>query len=148
MQNIFTAVLAMLVAFFALAATGFYLRGRKQSRTRGWSLSSVLAALSWDDEDQVRQLEAIGLICKTVSINAPNINAGAIGQGTVAVAGLTPQHRCVVLGAAAPSAAVGVFGARCAAAGTLTVDFFNASAGALDLAVQNFTLFAIPGDLN
>lgn len=93
-------------------------------------------------------LESIGIICKTVSLNAPSIAAGASGVATVAVAGLTPAHRCIVMGAAAFSVAVSVVGARCATPGTLTVDFVNASAGALDLAAQNFTLLAIPGDLN
>jgi len=102
----------------------------------------------FDDADQTRQLEGIGIICKTVSLNPASIGAVGVGTATVAVPGLQPSHRCFVMGSAAPSVAVAVFGARCATPGTLTVDFTNASAGALDLAVQNFTLLAIPGDLN
>lgn len=104
--------------------------------------------VSFDDDFAVKLLEGAGFICKTVSVNAPSMATGTINQGTVAVAGLTPAHRCLVLGAAAPSVAVAVFGARCAAAGTLTVDFVNPTAGTLDAAAQNFTLLAIPGDLN
>jgi len=109
---------------------------------------TTLGMAAFDHDDLVRQLEAIGVICKTVTVNPGSINATSVGTGTVAVAGLTPAHRCLVLGSAAPSVAVCVFGARCAAAGTLTVDFVNPSAGALDLASQTFTLFAIPGDIN
>lgn len=109
---------------------------------------SAFCFAQFDDNDQVRQLEAIGIICKTVTVNAASLGTGAVGVGTVAVTGLTPQHRCIVMGSAAPSVAVPVFGARCATPGTLTVDFVNPSAGTLDLASQTFTLLAIPGDLN
>lgn len=102
----------------------------------------------FDDSDQVRQLEAVGFICKTVNLNPASIGATAVGTATANVTGLTLAHRCVVMGAGAPSVAVAVFGARCATPGVLTVDFVNPSAGALDLAAQNFTLIAIPGDLN
>lgn len=102
----------------------------------------------FDSDVFFQGLKALGVIVKTVSINPPSIATGAIGQGTVAVAGLTPAHKCIVMGAAAPSVAVAPFGARCAAAGTLTVDFVNPSAGTLDAAVQNFTLLAFPVDIN
>lgn len=102
----------------------------------------------FDEEVGTKQLEAIGIICKQVTVNVASIGATAVGVGTVAVAGLTPQHRCFVSSAAAPSVSVAVVGARCAAAGTLTIDAVNPSAGTLDLASQVFNLLAIPGDLN
>lgn len=102
----------------------------------------------FDDELVTKQLESLGIICKTVAVNAASLNATSVGVGTVAVAGLTPSHKCFISSAAAPSVAVAVVGARCAAAGTLTVDFVNPSAGTLDLASQNFNLLAIPGELN
>lgn len=102
----------------------------------------------FDYENQTRQLEAIGLMCKTVSLNPGSIGAAGVGTATAAVSGLTPAHRCFVAGAGVPSGAVGIFGARCVTPGTLTVDFFNGSAGAIDLSAVNCTLFAIPGDLN
>lgn len=105
----------------------------------------------FDTFDTVRQLEAVGLICKTVTINFGSIPAApaGVGTGTVAVAGLTPQHRCFVQGSALPAPGnLSIFGARCVTPGTLTVDVTNGSAAPVDLASQTFTLFAIPGDLN
>lgn len=93
-------------------------------------------------------LKALGTILKTVSLNPGSIAAGAAGTATVAVTGLTPQHKCIVQSAGALSVAVAITGARCAAAGTLTVDFVNPSAGALDAAAFNATLLAIPADIN
>lgn len=111
-------------------------------------LLGVQFMAQFDDDLVTRQLESIGIICKTVTVDGASLTTGAVGTGTVAVAGLTPAHRCLVMGSAAPSVAVAVFGARCAAAGTLTVDFVNPSAGTLNIASQTFTLLAIPGDLN
>lgn len=132
-------MLAALTLFFALSATGLYLKHRERI---------VYAMAQFDDEPLTRQLEGLGFICKTVSVNIASMAAGASGVGTVAVVGLTPNHRCIVQTQAALSVAIAVNGARCAAAGTLTVDATNPSAGTLDAAALNCTLWAIPGDLN
>lgn len=124
---------------------------RKMQSFRGKKMGfapAILYAAQFDNEVTTLLLEAIGIICKVVSVNVASIGATAVGVGTVAVTGLTPAHRCFISSAAAPSVAVAVVGGRCATAGTLTIDAVNASAGALDLAVQNFNLLAIPGDLN
>lgn len=102
----------------------------------------------FDDETVTKWLESIGIICKVVSINAPSMGTGTSNTATVAVTGLTPQHRCFVSAAAALSVAVSPVGGHCTTPGTLVVDFVNASAGTLDAAAVNFNLFAVPGDLN
>ena len=138
-ENLTIILLTALLAFFFLASLGLYL----QKRT-----ALVHAMAQWDEELLVRQLEGIGIICKTVSVNVASLGAGAIGTGTVAVTNLTPAHKCFVQTAAALSVAIAITGGRCAAAGTLTVDATNPSAGTLDAAAVNMNLLAIPGDLN
>jgi hypothetical protein len=105
----------------------------------------------FENENQTRQLGATGIICRIVSINPPSMATQTLGVGTVAVTGLLPTHRCLVQTAALPAGTVPagtvVVGARCATPGTLTVDFANPSAATSDANVQNFMLFAIPGDI-
>jgi hypothetical protein len=101
----------------------------------------------FESENLTSQLRAIGIICRQISVNGASMAAGAVGVGTVAVPGLTPQHRCFVSAANALSGAVAVTGARVATSGTLTVDFANPTAGVLDPAAALFNLFAVPGDI-
>ena len=109
----------------------------------------VLPMAAFDHEPVTRQLEGIGIMCKSVTIDVASIPAEDVGVATVAVAGLTPQHRCFVQFSSEPSGAIAVTGAKCADAGTLTVYLVNPNgADAVDLASATFTLFAIPGDLN
>jgi hypothetical protein len=118
-----------------------------RGKRMGWVGATVYAG-QFDNDAATLLLESIGIICKVVNVNVASIGATSVGVGTVAVTGLTPSHRCFVSSAAAPSVSVAVVGGRCATAGTLTIDAVNPSAGALDLAAQNFNLLAIPGDLN
>src|SRR5882672_2343842 len=97
----------------------FSLVGRITDRLSPWNC--VMHA-QFDSEVVTQLLESIGIICKSVSVNVASIGTGASGVGTVAVTGLTPQHRCFVSMNGAASAAIAIVGARCATAGTLTVD--------------------------
>jgi hypothetical protein len=102
---------------------------------------------AFDFDQGVLLLKATGMIVRTVSGNPGSIASGAAGTATANVTGLTPAHKCWAAGAGAFSVAVAVTGARCVAPGVVTIDFVNASAGALDLAATNFNILAIPGDI-
>lgn len=90
-------------------------------------------------------MNSLGFIQADVAIDAPSMTAVTTNTATVAVAGLTPAHRCIFTLRAAPSSGgVVVAGAYCAAAGTLTVQFSNPSAGTVDLSSVNGHLLAFP----
>lgn len=87
----------------------------------------------------------LGFIVAAVSVDAPSLTTGITGTATVAVAGLTPAHKCIVMAQEAASAGgVVVSGAYCAAAGTLTVVFANPTAGTLNITALACVLLAFP----
>lgn len=102
----------------------------------------------FDHFDQTRQLEALGLICKVVSVNPASINAGAEGTATANVAGLQPSHRIFATIQADVTVGLYLRGARCVTPGVATFDYANHSAGAIDEAAHNVAILAVPGDLN
>jgi len=102
----------------------------------------------FDTENVVKWLEAIGFICKTVSVDPGNITAGAEGTATATVAGA--QIGSKVFATLGADVTVGLYlrGARVTAVNTVTFDYVNHSGGAINEDAHNVQILIVPGDLN
>lgn len=102
----------------------------------------------FDTEVVTRQLEAIGLVCKRLSVNPPSIAAGA--EGTIAVACAGAQIGMRVFATMESDVTVGLYlrGARVTAVNVVTFDYANTSGGAIDEAAHSVNVLLFPGDLN
>lgn len=102
----------------------------------------------FDTEAVTRQLEAIGLVCKRVSVNPGSIGAGAEGTITAAVAGAQIGAR--VFATLEDDVTVGLFlrSAKVTAVNVVTFTYANTSGGSIDEAAHNVNVLLVPGDLN
>lgn len=102
----------------------------------------------FDTEDQVKRLEGVGFICKSVSVNPGSIASGAEGTATATVTGARVGDRVfATLGA---DVTVGLYlrSAYVSAVNTLTFHYANTSGGAIDEAAHAVSVLLVPGDLN
>jgi hypothetical protein len=102
----------------------------------------------FDTENVVKWLEAIGFICKTLSVNPGAIASGAEGTITATVVGA--QVGSKVFATLGSDVTVGLYlrGARVTAVNTITFDYANHSGGSIDEAAHNVQVLIVPGDLN
>lgn len=87
----------------------------------------------------------LGVIWSVITVDPASLGTGATAITSVAVTGLTPQHRVIAMIQGAPSAGGAVLsGANCTTPGSVALSYSNPSAGSIDLASHSVLVCAIP----